>query len=70
MYGGAHLFKSDLCGRLGAVARRSLADYAPDAAALARALDLPDGLADTVYTHVQEKLAREPAQARIARPPC
>ncbi len=62
VYGGAHLFKADSARRLGALARRSLEQYAPDAATFARAIALPAGLAETVYTRVTEKLAREPVE--------
>jgi citrate lyase beta subunit len=41
VYGGAHLFKSDSAQRLGALARRSLDQFAPDFIAFARALELP-----------------------------
>ncbi|HEY6806652.1 MAG TPA: hypothetical protein VI306_23945 [Pyrinomonadaceae bacterium] len=41
VYGGAHLFKSDTAKRLGALARRSLDQFAPDFISLAHALDLP-----------------------------
>jgi citrate lyase beta subunit len=41
VYGGAHLFKSDSARRLGALARRSLDQFAPDFIAFAHALDLP-----------------------------
>lgn len=41
VYGGAHLFKSDSAKRLGALALRSLDQFAPDFIVLARALDLP-----------------------------
>ena len=40
VYGGAHLFKSDSCGRLGKVALASLSEYAPDFATFARAVGL------------------------------
>ena len=62
VYGGAHLFKSDISRRFGALAERSLADYAPDAAALALALGVPNQFADTVYARVIEKLRREPVE--------
>jgi len=39
VYGGAHLFKSDSAQRLGALARRSLDQFAPDFLVFARALD-------------------------------
>ena len=41
VYGGAHLFKSDTARRLGALARRSLDQFAPDFLGFARALQLP-----------------------------
>ncbi len=62
VYGGAHLFKSDTAPRLGALALRAFETYAPDAAAFAQALELPDALANTIYTRVLEKLTREPVE--------
>lgn len=62
VYGGAHLFKADLCAKMGAIAERSLAEFAPDAATLAQAIGLPAHLADTVYARVIEKLRREPVE--------
>lgn len=59
VYGGAHLFKSDTAGRLGGLALRSLETYAPDANTFAKALELPDELAETIYDRVIEKLKRE-----------
>ena len=41
VYGGAHLFKSDTATRLGALARRSLDQFAPDFISLAKAIGLP-----------------------------
>jgi citrate lyase beta subunit len=41
VYGGAHLFKSDTALRLGAMARQTLAEYAPDFITLAKAIGLP-----------------------------
>lgn len=41
VYGGAHLFKSDSAARLGALARRSLDQFAPDFLMFAKAIDLP-----------------------------
>jgi citrate lyase beta subunit len=41
VYGGAHLFKSDSAGRLGALARRSLDQFAPDFLSFAKAIGLP-----------------------------
>lgn len=62
VYGGAHLFKSDTATRLGALSLRSLETYAPDAQTFARALNLPDALAATIYERVAEKLKREPVE--------
>ncbi|PWT91626.1 MAG: phosphoenolpyruvate kinase [Blastocatellia bacterium] len=41
VYGGAHLFKSDTPKRLGALARRSLDQFAPDFISFARAIEIP-----------------------------
>jgi citrate lyase beta subunit len=62
VYGGAQLFRSDSTGKLGQVARRALAEYAPDAATLAAALGLDAGLAERVHARVAEKLEREPVE--------
>lgn len=64
VYGGAHLFKSDSAHRLGAIARRSLEQFAPDASRFAGALALPlsSSLAETIYGRVNEKLKREPVE--------
>jgi len=50
VYGGAHLFKSDSAERLGALARRSLDQFAPDFLSFAKAIELPDadGLPDSL----------------------
>jgi citrate lyase beta subunit len=62
VYGGAQLFRSDSTVKLGQVARRALAEYAPDAATLAEALGLDAELAERVYARVVEKLEREPVE--------
>ena len=62
VYGGAHLFKSDVCRRIGQLAQRALAEYAPDAATFALACGIPNRLAEIVYTRVTEKLRREPVE--------
>jgi citrate lyase beta subunit len=64
VYGGAHLFKTDSPKKLGAVALRSLEEYAPNAATLARAIDLSgdEKFAQRVYDRVVEKLRREPLE--------
>src|SRR6202158_3086356 len=61
VYGGGHLFKSDTASRLGAVARRPLADSAPDPATLNAVLGL-GAIAPAVYTRITEKLTREPVE--------
>lgn len=62
VYGGAHLFKPDMCRRMGILAQGALAEYAPDAATLALALGIPGRLAELVYARVVEKLGREPVE--------
>ncbi len=61
VYGGGHLFRADTAAKLGEVARRAMATYAPDAPALDAALGL--GLiAPAVHERVTDKLAREPVE--------
>jgi len=62
VYGGAHLFKSDTTQKLGALALRSLDDFAPDAATLGDAIGLDPRFRDVVYARVLEKLSREPVE--------
>src|SRR3954469_15288787 len=62
VYGGAHLFKSDTTQKLGALALRSLDDFAPDAATLGDAIGLDARFRDVVYARVVEKLRREPVE--------
>ncbi len=62
LYGGAHLFKSNTCSKLGTLAQRAFAEYAPDAAYLTQVFSIPDGLGEQVYRRVTEKLAREPIE--------
>ena len=62
LYGGAQLFKPGTCSKLGELARKSLAQYAPDADALAAALGLPETTAGAVYERITEKLALEPVE--------
>ena len=40
VYGGANLFKSDTCTRMGEIALKSLQSYAPDFSTLAKVLSL------------------------------
>jgi citrate lyase beta subunit len=62
VYGGAHLFKSDTTVKLGALALRSLDEFAPDAPTFAHAIGLDDALSDRIYGRVLEKLKREPVE--------
>ena len=68
VYGGAHLFKATTAERLGTLARKTLAEYAPDAASLAEALKLnldvgsQSTLAEDVYARTVTKLSREPVE--------
>ena len=41
VYGGGHLFKADTAPKLGVLAKRSLAEHAPNAFTFARAIGLP-----------------------------
>ena len=61
VYGGGHLFRADTAAKLGEVALRAMAEYAPDPAALDQALGL-GAFAEPVYARVVEKLAREPVE--------
>ena len=64
VYGGAHLFKADIAGRLGAAALNTLKEYAARPATFARALGLTGGarFATTIHQRVVEKLTREPVE--------
>jgi citrate lyase beta subunit len=63
VYGGAHLFKSDSAGKLGAVALATLDLYAPDGETLASALDFDKEVdAAIVRARIVEKLRREPVE--------
>ena len=69
VYGGAHLFRFDSARKLGALALRSLAEYAATPAELSEALGLqpPEGqsraeFATTIYNRVQAKLETEPVE--------
>ena len=62
VYGGAHLFRADSAGRLGATALRVLDEYGGDATAFGDAIGLPRSLAASIHVRVREKLAREPVE--------
>ena len=59
VYGGAHLFKSDTARTLGELALKALGQYGPSATVFADAIGVDPGIAETVFTRVQEKLRRE-----------
>ncbi len=62
-YGGAHLFRATTCERLGELARKSLADYAPIEGTFAAALGLPPGaVSEQVSARMVAKLSREPVE--------
>ena len=64
VYGGAHLFKSDTAPKVGAIAQRSLEEYAPTSSRFSKALQLTGSPAaqKTLYTRILEKLRREPVE--------
>jgi citrate lyase beta subunit len=62
VYGGAHLFKSTTCAKLGALAQRAFTEYAPDPAALATIFAIPEKLAESVHLRVAEKLRTGPVE--------
>ncbi|MEP7131869.1 MAG: phosphoenolpyruvate kinase [Acidobacteriota bacterium] len=62
VYGGAHVFRSDITAKLGALAMRSLTEYAPSSDVLKSVLGLPDSLAPLISRRIVEKLGREPVE--------
>ena len=63
VYGGGHLFKHDVASKLGKLAKKALAEHAPDAATFARAIGIrDDSLGATTYERVLHKLEREPVE--------
>jgi citrate lyase beta subunit len=66
VYGGAHLFMSDVGPKLGALALAALKEHAPSAEVFAGALGIDDGadrgIGQTVYDRVVAKLQREPVE--------
>ena len=68
VYGGAHLFKSDSAARLGALARRSLDQFAPDFLSFAKAIGLPGAnqLPDSLEADegLKVRLESDPDQVR------
>jgi citrate lyase beta subunit len=62
VYGGAQVFRSDTAPRLGALARRSLHEYAAAPEEFGRVLGLPEPLAATIHERVIAKLESEPVE--------
>ena len=58
LYGGAHLFKSTTCSKLGALAERAFREHAPDPATLAQVFEIPGTLAAMIHARVTERLRR------------
>ena len=59
VYGGAHLFRAETPAKLGELAQKALATYAPDASSFGEALGIRGDLSATVLERVREKLGRE-----------
>lgn len=64
VYGGAQIFKADTAKNLGAIALRTLREYAPNATALAKALGLTGKSSEhkTLYDRIVAKLNIEPVE--------
>jgi citrate lyase beta subunit len=73
VYGGAHLFKADVAGKLGAAALRALHEYAPDFATFGRAVGLPgaEHIADVPkrFSAAKAQLTVEAASQRPTESP-
>ncbi len=72
VYGGAHLFRSDMAHKLGTSALHALEEYAPDFATFARALDLPGAhsLPETpdAIAALRARLSDDATSVRAAHP--
>jgi len=62
VYGGAHIFSAETPAKLGQLALKSLASFAPDATSFAEAVGIAPALAEKVYERVKAKLEREPVE--------
>lgn len=60
LYGGAHLFRSDIVRRMGEKAIQALDEFAPDFVTFGQALGLSPS--EIIYARVREKLQREPVE--------
>ncbi|HET9988692.1 MAG TPA: hypothetical protein VFQ65_09225 [Kofleriaceae bacterium] len=62
VYGGAHLFKAETPAKLGELALKALATYAPDPSTFGEAIGIRGELASKVMERVRDKLRREPVE--------
>ena len=62
VYGGAHLFTSDIAQKLGAAALKTLEECAPTSASLADAFSITPELAARIHPRIVDKLTREPVE--------
>jgi citrate lyase beta subunit len=62
VYGGAHLFTADIALKLGAAARKTLDEYAPDHEILADVFGMAPALALRIRPRIVDKLQREPVE--------
>jgi citrate lyase beta subunit len=62
VYGGAHLFTADTAQKLGAIALRTLQEYAVAPETLGEAVGLDRDFAGRIYPRVVDKLRREPVE--------
>src|SRR5690242_20994924 len=62
VYGGAHLFSSDIAHKLGAAALKSFDEYAPNDTALASIFDIRPAIAARIRPRIVDKLQREPVE--------
>jgi citrate lyase beta subunit len=62
VYVPADRVDSNTCREWGSVAAATLAEHAPNPAALAELIDCPDGIAESVYERVTRKLGTQPIE--------
>ena len=62
LYGGAHLFQVDTCAKMGRLALAAMDRFAASPGELARAMEIPEQLAERVHPRVRDKLEREPVE--------
>lgn len=62
LYGGGHLFQSNVSSKMGQIALRFLDNHMPNAEPLATAFGIPLSLAKAVYPRLRHKLETEPVE--------